>query len=336
MKREQKTMDKIRWGVLGCAYIARHVFLPALQKTEGSVLTAVASRDRARAEEMARAFGAERFYGSYEDLLDAGDVDAVYIPLPNHLHREYTVKAAQRGIHVLCEKPLAMNEAEATEMAAVCRERGVRLMTCFPWRLDPMHRRAQEIVRSGEIGPIRYMRAGLSFCWSSEDNIRLRPETGGGALMDLGIYSVDMFRWFIGEEPVEVSGTAVTPRLPVDVDETFNGELRFSGDVLGVFVGSFGMRWGGYEIFGERGQIQTQVYDPWHRSKAASLLVKAEGSQRAEAFGAHDLFGKAIAYFTRCVVTGDEPESDGEDGRREMRVVDALVESARTGKRVRV
>ncbi len=329
-------MDKIRWGVLGCARIARHLFFPALQKTEGSVFAAVASRDRARAVEIARAFGGERFYGSYEALLDSGDVDAVYIPLPNHLHREYTIKAAQRGIHVLCEKPLAMNEAEAAEMVAVCREQGVKLMTCFPWRLDPMHRRALEIVRSGEIGPIRYMRAGLSFCIPPGAGIRLRPETGGGALMDLGIYGVDMFRWFIGEEPVEVSGTAITPRLPVDVDETFNGELRFSGDALGVFVGSFGMSWGGCELFGERGQIRTQLYDPWHRSKAASLLVEVEGTRREEAFGPHDLFGKAIAHFARCVATGDEPESDGEDGRREMRVVDALVESARTGKRVKV
>ena len=329
-------MEEIRWGVLGCAHIARHVFLPALQKTEGSVFAAVASRDRAKAKKMARAFEAERFYGSYEDLLDAGDVDAVYIPLPNHLHREYTIKAARRGIHVLCEKPLAMNEAEAAEMTAACREQGVRLMTCFPWRLDPMHRRALEIVRSGEIGPIRYMRAGLSFCLPPGDGIRLRPETGGGALMDLGIYGVDLFRWFIGEEPVEVSGTAVTPRLPVEVDETFNGVLRFSGEALGVFVGSFGMSWGGYEIFGERGQIRTSLYDPWHRSKAASLLVEGAGTRREEAFGPHGLFSCAIAHFARCVATGDESVFDGEDGRREMRVVDALVESARTGKRVRV
>ncbi|MFH1007387.1 MAG: Gfo/Idh/MocA family oxidoreductase [Candidatus Latescibacterota bacterium] len=328
--------SEMRWGVLGCAHIARHVFLPALQRTQGSVLSAVASRDLDRAEKVAHSFGAERFYESYDELLNAGGVDAVYIPLPNHLHREYTIKAAERGIHVFCEKPMATDEADAAQMETVCREQGVKLMTCFPWRLDPLNLRVLEIVRSGEIGPIRYMRAGLSFCLEFQDNIRMRSETGGGALMDLGIYCVDLFRFFAGEEPVEVSGTAVTPRLPVEVDETFNGVLRFSGEMLGVFVGSFGMNWGGYEIFGEKGHIRTQMHDPWHRWKASSLCVKVGRLERAEAFCPHDLFGTAIAYFARCVATGAQPEPDGKDGVKEMRVVDALVESARTGKRVRV
>ncbi|MBI4530176.1 MAG: Gfo/Idh/MocA family oxidoreductase [Candidatus Latescibacteria bacterium] len=337
--------DQIRWGVLGGARIAVNAFLPALKDSTTGRLVAVASRDLRKAEEVGKQFGAEHFYGSYDGMLDAGGIDAVYIPLPNHLHKEYTIKAAERGIHVLCEKPLSANETEAALMVEACRKHGVKLMNGFMWKLDPMNQRVIEIIRSGEIGPIRHIRTNFVFVFGPGDNIRLKRETAGGSIMDVGVYCINTMRGLLDQEPVEVMGLSINPRLTdIDVDETFIGTLKFPNGTVGTFISSFGMTGtNGYEVFGEKGMI-TPPSGPsppvgmaaWHRRKPATLWITVGGTTREETFGENYPFLNEIDHFAHCIRTGKEPTPNGEDGRLEMRVVDALKESAATGKRVGV
>ncbi len=328
--------DKIRWGVLGCARIALNSFLPALTRSETGSLAAIASRDRSKAEAEGEKFGAERFYGSYEELLDSGVIDALYIPLPNNMHKEYTLKAVQRGIHVLCEKPFAMNQKEALEMKEACRKNSVKLMSGFMWQLDPMNQRALQIVRLGEIGKIKYMNATFTSNLPRHDDFRLQRKMGGGSLMDAGVYCVNTFRRFMGKEPVEVVGLSVTPTLKADVDETFCGILHFDEGEIAAFVSSFGMsRQNRYEIVAEKGMICSPT-GPWRRSEPNKIDVITDDTVREESFEESDPFKNEIDYFTGCIQSDKEPDPGGEDGYLEMKVLDALVESALSGKKVEI
>ncbi len=328
--------DKIRWGVLGCARIALNSFLPALTRSETGSLAAIASRDRSKAEAEGEKFGAERFYGSYEELLDSGGIDVLYIPLPNNMHKEYTLKAAQRGIHVLCEKPFAINQKEALEMKEACRKNRVRLMNAFMWHLDPMNQRALEIVRLGEIGKIKYMNAAFTSNFPRQDDIRLQRKMGGGSLLDAGVYCVNTFRRFMRKEPVEVVGLSVTPTLKADVDETFSGLLRFDEDEIAAFVASFRMSSEHrYEIVGEKGRIRSPS-GPWHRKEPNRIEVITDDNVREENFEENDPFKNEIEYFTGCIQSDKEPDPGGEDGYLEMKVLDTLVESALMGKKVEI
>ena len=197
--------DRVRWGVLGCAAIALHKVIPAMQRSARCDVIAIASRSAARAAEAAGALGIPRSYGSYADLLADPDVEAVYIPLPNHLHAEWTRRAAEAGKHVLCEKPLAMDATEAAAMVEACRRAGVLLMEAFMYRLHPLWRRAHELVSSGAIGELETIQAFFSYRNVDPANIRNITDFGGGALMDIGCYPINVARWFFGGEPGRVS-----------------------------------------------------------------------------------------------------------------------------------
>jgi predicted dehydrogenase len=196
--------EPVRWGVLGCASIAVHKVLPAMQQADNCKIVAIASRDETRAVAAADELGIERHYGSYEALLADTDIEAVYIPLPNHLHAEWTIKAAEAGKHVLCEKPLALSAAEAGSMAEACERAGVTLMEAFMYRLHPQWVRARELVESGRIGELRAIEASFAYYNVDPANIRNIAEMGGGALMDIGCYPVNVARMMFGVEPVGV------------------------------------------------------------------------------------------------------------------------------------
>jgi predicted dehydrogenase len=197
--------DRVRWGVLGCAAIALHKVIPAMQRSARCDVIAIASRSAERAAEAAGALGIPRSYGSYADLLADPDVEAVYIPLPNHLHAEWTRRAAEAGKHVLCEKPLAMDATEAAAMVEACGQAGVLLMEAFMYRLHPLWRRAHEFVSSGAIGELETIQAFFSYRNVDPENIRNITDYGGGALMDIGCYPINVARWFFGGEPDRVS-----------------------------------------------------------------------------------------------------------------------------------
>lgn len=229
MKRE--TADPLRWGVLGVANIAVRAVIPAIRRARNARLVAIASRTPARAEDAARQLGV-RAHGSYEALLDDPEVEAVYIPLPNSLHRAWTLRCAAAGKHVLCEKPLGLSAGECREMIAGCRARGVQLMEAFMYRFHPRTARVAELVRDGALGDIRLVRAAFTFAVREpERNIRLRPDLGGGALYDVGCYVVNISRMILGEPRQAFAWGHLGES---GVDEVVGGLLRFEGDRIAL------------------------------------------------------------------------------------------------------
>jgi predicted dehydrogenase len=199
--------DPLRWGVLGCASIATRKVVPALQRSAHGEVVAIASRDRERATGAAADLGIARSYGSYDELLEDTDIEAVYIPLPNHLHAEWTRRAAAAGKHVLCEKPLAMSVAEAGAMIAACEDAGVALMEAFMYRLHPLWQRVRRLVDEGAVGELTTIQAFFSYRNVDPGNIRNIAAFGGGAVMDIGCYPINVARWMFDGEPGDVVAT---------------------------------------------------------------------------------------------------------------------------------
>ena len=199
-------MTKLRWGVLGVSKIATEKVIPAMQRGQWSTVAAIASRDRAKADAAAAKLGIATAYGSYEALLADPQIDAVYIPLPNHLHAPWTLHAADAGKHVLCEKPIALNAAEARQLVEVRDRTGVQIQEAFMVRNHPQWLKARELVREGQIGDLRSMLWHFSYFNAAPSNIRNIAEFGGGGLMDIGCYLINTGRFIFGREPDRVMG----------------------------------------------------------------------------------------------------------------------------------
>ena len=232
-------MAKLRFGVLSTANIGRNQVNPAIQASRNAELLAVASRDLDRARDFAARSSIPRYYDSYQGLLDDPDIEAVYIPLPNSMHREWTIRAAERGKHILCEKPLATSAADCREMQAAADANRVTLMEAFMYRVHPRTRKLLELARGGAAGEIRVIRSAFTFKLVRPDNIRFFPELGGGCLYDLGCYCVDASRLLAGSEPVEAQAFAQWNDKGVDTELT--GTLRFESGAIAHFDCSFMM-----------------------------------------------------------------------------------------------
>ena len=210
-------MNTVRWGVLGVARIAAAKVIPAMQRGRWSTVTAIASRELGKAQEAARELGLAKAYGSYDELLADPDIDAVYIPLPNHLHVPWAIKAAERGKHVLCEKPIALTAADTQTLIDVRDRTGVKMQEAFMVRTHPQWLRARDIVRSGRLGEVRSIAGYFSYYNDDAANIRNVPEFGGGGLMDIGCYLINTSRFIFEREPKRVVGLIDRdPRLKVD------------------------------------------------------------------------------------------------------------------------
>lgn len=221
-------MTKVRWGILSTADIGMEKVTPAIQAAENCDVVAIASRSQENASAAAARLGIPTAYGSYEDLLADEDVDAVYIPLPNDMHAEWTMKAAAAGKHILCEKPLAMNAAQAEEMAAACEDAGVKLSEAFMYRLHPIWLEAVRLVRSGVIGELQAVQGWFSFYNDDPLNIRNRVENGGGAVMDIGCYNINSSRMLFDAEPERIQA-AVRRDPTTGVDTLTSAILEFPG-----------------------------------------------------------------------------------------------------------
>ena len=228
-------LSRLRWGVLSTANIARTKVVPGMLKSERSEVIAVGSRDVAAASGFAAELGIPRAHGSYEALLADPDVDAVYIPLPNHLHLEWTIAAARAGKHVLCEKPLAMTAADAERMLEACDREGVRLMEAFMYRLHPSWRAVVDLVAGGRLGRLVSVQSWFSYYNDDPTNIRNIREAGGGALFDIGCYSVNLSRLLMGGEPTRVYAT-VARDATMGVDVATTAILEFPGDRTATFT----------------------------------------------------------------------------------------------------
>ena len=329
---------RLRWGILGTARIADSL-VQAIRLSDNSELAAVASRDA----EMARAWAGERqvalAFGSYDQMLSSDAIDAVYIPLPNALHKEWAIRAAQSGKHVLCEKPLAANSQDAQEMIAAAEANGVKLMEAFMYRFHPQTARLKKLVADGAIGEVKIVRANFGFLLSRPNDVRWSLELGGGALLDVGCYCVSITRLLMGVEPVAATARAVW--APTGVDETLSGVLEFANGALGVI--SCSMRTGAVMdqslvVTGTGGRIN--VAEPFRMDEGPTdvLLDNLDRSGRVETVqvpGANE-YQRMVEHFANAVLSGGSLDYTLNDSLGNMRVLDALLESARTGRTVAI
>jgi len=320
---------KIRWGVLSTANIGRVAVIPAIQHSANGELVAVASRDRQKAQEFAKKLGIPASYGSYEALLSAEDVDAVYIPLPNSMHREWTIKASEKKKHVLCEKPLAMNSAECVEMERSAQINGVKLMEAFMYRFHPQTQKVLDLVRSGAIGELRLIHSAFTFRVSNPANIRLQPQLGGGSLMDVGCYCVNISRTIAGQEPVEVQAYANWGST--GVDDQMLAYLRFRNGLLAQFDCSLILsRREFYQLVGKEGTIDVPVAFLPDATEATIKLCK-DGKEENHVVPGVDEYRLMVEHFANCILNNIPPRYPPSEAAANMRVIDALYRSARKG-----
>lgn len=329
--------QKVRWGILSTARHGLNTVIPAIQRSASADVVAIASRDAARARQVAQEHGIPASHSSYEALLADPGVDAVYIPLPNNLHKEWTIRAVRAGKHVLCEKPLALDAAEAAEMVAAARAAGRILAETFQWRHHPQAWRTRDLVRSGAIGELRFIEAGFSFSLNRPDDIRWDPALGGGALYDVGCYPIALLRYMTGQEPLRV--TAQARRSASGVDDLLVATLEFPGGVLATLNCAFILPLRRYfEIVGSDGSVLVDhAYNP--RDDTPQAIVR-RGADRdvieTIALGAPDSYVLMAEDFNRAVLEGREPPFPAEDGVKNMRVIDAILRAAREGGTVTV
>ncbi len=321
----------LAWGLLGTARINRMV-IPALRVSPGNRLVAVASRDREKAVAYAREWGIERAYGSYEALLEDPTIDAVYVPLPNHLHAEWTVRAALAGKHVLCEKPIALSVAELDGIEASAREAAVVVAEAFMYRHHPQTLKVKELVAAGAIGDVRFVRGTFSFPLTRPDDVRLRPEWGGGCLWDVGCYPLSLARFVLGTEPVQVFGSAVLG--PTGIDETFAGQLVFPGDVLvQIDAGFRSPVRAELEIAGTTGVIR--VRHPWKPREDQPIVLVRDGEVETVPVAAKDRYRLEIEDLAEAASSGRGPRVSLTESRGNLKTICALLRSAREGRPVR-
>ncbi len=324
--------DRIRWGILGAANIARKRFIPGVAATSNGVVVALASRDAARAREAADALGIPRAYGTYEELLADAEIDAIYIGLPNSLHAEWTMKCADAGKAVLCEKPLAIDGAQAASVAEYCRERGVLLMEAFMYRFHPRHARVREILAAGEIGELRAVRAAFTFALEPFDsrNVRLQADLAGGALMDVGCYAVNAARMIFAEEPLWASAQGDF-RAAFGVEVALAGVLGFSDGRMATFDCGFrGAGQGHYAVVGTRGAIDVPIaFVP--PDIATPIVIATAATVREERVPGVDQYALEAEAFADALSRGTPSPLPIADAVGNMRAIDALRESARAG-----
>ena len=322
-------MDAVKWGIISTADINRKV-IPGAHASPKVDLVGVASRDRARAEAYAREWEIPRAYGSYEELLEDPEIEAVYISLPNTMHSEWSIRSLEAGKHVLCEKPFSRHPEEVAAAFDVAERAGRFLSEAFMYRHNPQTKRLKQLVGDGAIGELRLVRTTFSYGLYDEDNIRLRTDVEGGALMDVGCYCVSGAR-LLGGEPESVFGQAWFGET--GTDWVFTGELRFPGNVLAHFdCGTAMTDRDELEVAGSEGSLF--VDDPWHCQTPVIELRRDDGVERIE-------LEREDSYRLELENVSDAIRGEGElllgrdDAMGQVRTIEALHRSATTNEPVR-
>jgi len=326
----------LRWGVLGVADIAVKLVIPAMQQSRTARVEAIASRTHAKAEAAARSLGIARAYGSYDALLADAAIDAVYIPLPNHLHVPWTIRAAEAGKHVLCEKPMGCHAAEVRELLAVRERTGVVIGEAFMTRTHPQWRRVRDLVAAGRIGELRMVTGHFSYYRRDPDDVRSKVEWGGGVLLDIGCYPVTMSRWLFGAEPAEVA--CVLERDPdFRVDRYVSGLLRFPSGQAAFTVAGQAALFQQMQIFGTRGRIEVEIPFNAPADHPTRILVDdgrdlVGGGIEAIAFDPVNQYTLQAERFADAVRGRGAVPVGVEDAIANMAVLDALFRAAESGR----
>jgi predicted dehydrogenase len=330
---------KLRYAVVGLGHIAQAAVLPAFAHARrNSVLTALVSDDPEKLKQLGRRYHVNLTYSyeQYDDCLRSGAVDAVYIALPNNMHAEYSIRAAKAGVHVLCEKPMAVTERECQLMIRAARKHKIKLMIAYRLHFEEANLKAIEIVKSGKLGESRLFNSlfGLQV---KEGNIRTQAELGGGTLYDLGVYCINAARHLFQSEPVEAFAynAARDDRRFKEIDEMTSALMRFPGERTASFTTSFGSAdMASYEIIGTKGKLRV---DPaYEYVMALKHYLTINGKTRSRRFAKRDQFAPELLYFSECILNDVEPEPSGEEGLADVRVVRALYRAAKTGRPVKI
>jgi D-xylose 1-dehydrogenase (NADP+, D-xylono-1,5-lactone-forming) len=324
-------MNKLRWGLLSTARINR-VLLPPLRASTRNELTAVASRDLNRAKAYADERKIPRAFASYEALLADPDVDVIYNPLPNSLHAQWTIKAAEAGKHVLCEKPLANTVEEVDAMTEAAEKAGIVLMEAFMYRHHPQTIRVKELVESGAIGKLQLIRGSFTFSISDEGDVRLNASLGGGSIWDVGCYPISYARLIAGVEPIEVFGWQ-TKGQGSGVDETFIGEMRFPNNVYAQFDSGFRTPQRTHiELVGDKGSITLKKpFTPWLNEE---IILINDNEKKIMTIPGQDLYLGEVENMADAILDGVPPRMSLADSRNNVATIWALLQSAKTGKPV--
>ncbi|UCD32360.1 MAG: Gfo/Idh/MocA family oxidoreductase [Desulfobacterales bacterium] len=333
--------NRINWGVLGNATIARKCVVPAIARSTNGRVHAIASRKPQETEVLAKQYNVPNIYSQYESLLDNDQIDAVYIPLPNHLHKPWTIRALESGKHVLCEKPLACDATEAVAMGQVAKKTGLHLMEGLMYRFHPRSRHIHQMVCQGKIGTPRLVRA--SFCFRMKEHVLQQKEDvrlkkrGGGALLDVGCYGVSVARWMMGEDPESVQATAHYNSEGVDVHTA--GILHFQNGGLATVEASFvSSLQQTYSVIGQDGAIELphNAFIPWEEDASYVYRSRDEDVGKQEVIPGADEYRLMVEHFSEAIIDGNSPYIQIRDSIQNMSVLDALAESARSGKRVAI
>jgi glucose-fructose oxidoreductase len=325
----------VRYAVVGLGHIAQVAILPAFaQAQQNSKLVGLVSDDPAKLRKLSRRYGISRVcsYDDADDLFESGDIDAVYITLPNSMHREYTERAARAGLHVLCEKPMAVTSNDCERMIEVTRENGVKLMVAYRLHFERGNLEAAEMAHSGTLGDLRFFSSNFSMQVAPE-NFRSSRKLGGGPLYDIGIYCINAARAAFAAEPTEVLATALTRRDQRfrEIPETVSVVMKFPQERIASFTCSFGgADRSAYEIVGTKGSI---TLDPaYEYAQGVEYVLRLGKRKRAKRYEKSDQFAPELLYFSDCVLHDSEPEPSGEEGIADVRVIEALNRSIETGK----
>lgn len=325
----------IRYGIVGLGHIAQVAVLPAFSHARrNSRVTALVSDDARKLRTLSKKYRVEGAYSydEYDACLE--QVDAVYIALPNSMHAEYTIRAAKAGVHVLCEKPMAVTVGECQRMIDACRSNSVKLMIAYRLHFEEINLKVIDLVRRGRIGEPKFFNSSFAMT-VRENDIRTKKDLGGGTLYDIGVYCINAARYLFRAEPEEVVAVSVNSgiRKVKEIDESTGALLRFTGDRVAAFITSFNAAdVGSYRIVGTKGQLHVDPAYEYAEGLAYELTVNGKTTRKQ--IGKRDQFAPELLYFSDCILKNREPEPSGEEGLQDVRIVQALYKSAETGKAV--
>ena len=315
----------LNWGVLGTARIATDSVIPAIKASKSGKVVAIASRSPAKAKAVGRASGIPECYSGYEKLLNSPSVDAVYIPLPNGLHKEWAIRAAEKGKHVLCEKPISTNATECQEMIDACRRHNVLLMEAFMYLFHPQTKMLRKLVDEGIVGNPSIVRSSFTILLRNLDDIRYQRDLGGGSLLDLGSYCVNVTRALMRGEPVRVRAMAKVHKT-AGVDVAFAGLVRFKDDSIGLFDCGFeSPHYSHLEVHGDKGTLE--VLNPFTPRDHPTMLLHNRETKRYVS-RAGNMYKLMVEHFSDCVCNNHEPACTAKDSLKNMQLIDELTKSA--------
>jgi predicted dehydrogenase len=326
-------MQKVKWGILGAASIAVRRVIPGMQKGAYSEIVAIASRDKKKAEDAARKLGIPKAYGSYDELLQDREIEVIYNPLPNHLHVPWSIKAAEAGKHVLCEKPVSRTVAEAGTLLAARDRTGVKIGEAFMVRTHPQWLRTREIIRSGGIGELRAIAGVFSYFNRDPNNVRHKAEWGGGGLLDIGCYPITMSRFIFAEEPLRVAGVLErdpdfkTDRLASAILEFSSGQSIFTCGTQSAFFQRM-------HFLGTSGRVEIEI--PWNAPNDRPCRIflgdVLGGPPQVEEFPVVDQYTIQGEEFSRAVRGERDVPVPLEDAIKNMAVIEAIFRATESGR----